>query len=379
MIWQLVRVDPAWRVALWLTPFGVIGGLFLSADLGFLCMPFFCATVLIVRSSERATLFTAALPVSARQLLLARICATFATWWLPAIAAIVTSIVAGRRPEALAGNVAAIALAITAWAFFPLSIRPREFSAPVWPVLTCVAIAWVGAIALSQQRPEVMAAVSTLIAGFLFWRTWRATPASFQTAPMELSKPAASAEQGIGLSIAWWPVARTVLLPMLLFWPVALLGVQASDQWLYVTLFACVPVGTALMRSHWALTLPIHRGRFLAAIFACGALPLVAGYYGRLLNGAAVLATFLLLSNGILIGMHHRFRRLPKSVRVLGYVAAAVAIRFAAISVEPAWERLAPATLAASVLLFWTATRLFRGIEILNPRYVSMWDSMSQK
>jgi hypothetical protein len=133
------------------------------------------------------------------------------------------------------------------------------------------------------------------------------------------------------------------------------------------------------MRSHWALTLPIHRGRFLAAIFACGALPLVAGYYGRLLNGAAVLATFLLLSNGILIGMHHRFRRLPKSVRVLGYVAAAVAIRFAAISVEPAWERLAPATLAASVLLFWTATRLFRGIEILNPRYVSMWDSMSQK
>jgi hypothetical protein len=64
---------------------------------------------------------------------------------------------------------------------------------------------------------------------------------------------------------------------------------------------------------------------------------------------------------------------------VLGYVAAAVAIRFAAISVEPAWERLAPATLAASVLLFWTATRLFRGIEILNPRYVSMWDSMSQK
>jgi hypothetical protein len=61
-----------------------------------------------------------------------------------------------------------------------------------------------------------------------------------------------------------------------------------------------------------------------------------------------------------------------------------VAIRFAAISVEPAWERLAPATLApatlaASVLLFWTATLLFRGIEILNPRYVSMWDSMSQK
>jgi hypothetical protein len=47
--------------------------------------------------------------------------------------------------------------------------------------------------------------------------------------------------------------------------------------------------------------------------------------------------------------------------------------------VEPAWERLAPATLAASVLLFWTATRLFRGIEILNPRYVSMWDSVSQK
>jgi hypothetical protein len=377
MIWRLVRCDPAWKVALQLTPFGVLAGLGLQADVGALAAPVFCITVITVRAHERATLFTAALPVPARSLLLARLCATFATWWLPAIAAILTSIVADRW-EAIAPSVAVIVLAVTAWALVPLSIRPGEFSGPLRWELIFLGFVWVF-IASSQQSPEVFAGVSVLISGVLFWRTWRATPASFQTAPMELSKPAASAEQGIGPSIAWWPVARTVLLPMLLFWPLGLLGVQAPDQWLYVTLFACVPVGTALMRSHWALTLPIHRGRFLAAILACGALPLVAGYYGRLLNGAAVLATFLLLSNGILIGMHHRFRRLPKSVRVLGYVAAAVAIRFAAISVEPAWERLAPATLAASVLLFWTATRLFRGIEILNPRYVSMWDSVSQK
>jgi hypothetical protein len=77
MIRHLVRCDPTWKLALWLTPLGVAGGLLLrDGESTMLVLPFVGAIAMLVRPHERATLFTASLPVPARQVLL-RGCAPY--------------------------------------------------------------------------------------------------------------------------------------------------------------------------------------------------------------------------------------------------------------------------------------------------------------
>jgi hypothetical protein len=236
------------------------------------------------------------------------------------------------RPLAVVANLAALSLAVTAWAMVPMSLRPREFDPRTWQVL-CASLSWVVIIPVSQLRPEIMACGSALVAGALFWRTWRAMPASFQAAPLAAEAPSRAARGGPS-AFVWWPVVRALIAPAVLLWIPAILIQGDPRQWLVGTVFASFPLGIAISRSYWLLTLPIGRGRLLAVILACCGLPIVAGHYGRLLlpgkgfssfsilRGGVVILEFLAIANAILIGNHFRMRLQSKVVQGLWIATA---------------------------------------------------------
>jgi energy-coupling factor transporter ATP-binding protein EcfA2 len=103
-------------------------------------------------------------------------------------------------------------------------------------------------------------------------------------------------------------------------------------------------------------------------------------------GAGAVLSSYLVICNGTWVFLHHGFRRLKRGVRARCYVASVPALYLWGSRLESKRGdavKALPASGAGVVvfagLLFWTATRWFRAIEILKPRYVSAWESMSQK
>ena len=140
MIWQLVKRDPAWQTALVITSVTVLDVArrndpsTVTSVIGI-----FILLLMLGRIYERTDLFSAALPVSARQILLARLVAILSLWIpIGVTAAIVWAL---QRPSGVALSLVEVGIDVTALSILILCARPRQFRAPLPWVAAVIAVA----------------------------------------------------------------------------------------------------------------------------------------------------------------------------------------------------------------------------------------------
>jgi hypothetical protein len=265
MIWQLVKRDPAWRIALIAMAGAAVAAVVLPpAAIGLfgwlVCMPW-----LTSQPPQRATLFQAALPIRACDLFLARVLALFAAVWLPVAIAATVFLLAGRPAEdavilmEVGGGASVVVLAT-------LSSRVREIAGSQWaPAISWAIVCAVGwPVALFVPRASVLPICAVLCA-VLFWNIWRQLPTAFEVLPVKLGPQVSSRGSAAVPAFVWWPIVRSLFQPRTLLFLPLLVFLPAGGQWIYVCVFCVMPVLASVVHVSWALNLPVRRGALLAA------------------------------------------------------------------------------------------------------------------
>jgi hypothetical protein len=213
---------------------------------------------------RRVTFFEAALPIAARDLLLARFLSLMALIWLPATAVGATLLLSANGAESVFMIAGFAAIVLTLGMMIVLSTRIQEFAAPVWVALACpvtAAIALVLTLGVKHSVPiPAICAAAAIGLGVL---TWRRVPEAFQCAPVGVSAPRKSAGSAAP-SIPWWPVIRSLLpwqsaiiVPISLWW-------VATGMWLFAPMYMMMAYAQVQLTTRWTLALPISRRTMLA-------------------------------------------------------------------------------------------------------------------
>jgi hypothetical protein len=413
MIWQLVKRDPAWEMALWLIPLAALDAR--TTD-GSTVVGYFVMFLFFGRVYERANLFTAALPVSARQIFLARVLAILSLVWIPIGVASATLWVL-QRPYGIALSIFEGGTHVTALSVSILCLYPRRFQAPLPSVAAvgAVAILFFNIMTALPWSREAIAIVSTIFAVAVFLFAWKTIPLSFQAAPERPAGRALAAADGSPAGVWWLPVGLS-LFPVSVLLPMFAITQPPSGQWLFGGLFGVGIAGgyVTIQRScRWIRTLPIHPGSTMLVILAVYLVPftvsvLMSPFYWPadfgihfdrfwLLNTAALLCWTLLGVNSLLILHHWRFQRLNRSVKWtlgtllilpqliplnLGFykvdlhvLARTVPLQLSSLTRAPLWQFMALTAIPAG-LLCWTACKIFEGVEITGRGPASVWDFM---
>ena len=289
MILQFIKRDPAWK----LTP-GLMGAAVTAAMLyallhqgwaPMIVFPIYMVLYLRAVPQQRVTFFEAALPVSGRDLFLARGLALLGMIWLPALAGTAVLLLAGSGQDRLA-NIAIIALVLTLSVLAPLSIRIKEFAAPSWLAMCSPVIAAMTIPLLTLGQPLLVAglcAAAVLAFGALVWST---VPEVFQC-----GSPDARVERrtrgNAAPAIPWWPVIRS-LFPWqtAIFIPISLIW-STTGEWIFGPMYLMMAYNQIRINTRWTLALPIRRRVLLAASVIPLLLVLAGGAEFGMLTGKA--------------------------------------------------------------------------------------------
>ena len=275
MILQLMRRDPAWKSTPWLTLTAAIGTLFYAvrhADPFFAGMaaPIYLVVFMRTLPHQRATFFEAALPVSGRDLFLARFLSLTLLTWLPAAAVALVLAVNGYR-AAIAGGIAVIAIVLTLGTVAILSVRVTQFAAPSWLTIATPTFASIILVpAFVYRHGLAVGAVGVTAAIALGARTWKSIPEAFQSAPTEVSIERKSVGSAAP-SQPWLPILRS-LFPwqLALFAPISLVWVVTGD-WIFASMYMMIGYSQARVTSRWTLALPVSR----RVLFAASTIPML--------------------------------------------------------------------------------------------------------
>jgi hypothetical protein len=291
MILQFIRRDPAWKLAPWLTAAAAIAALFYSPrHPGSLIVgvgvPVYAVMFMRTLPHQRVTFFEAALPVSGRDLFLARLLSLLAMLWLPATATAAMLLLMGN-PASTVSTVALIAIVMTLAMIVILSVQVKQFAAPAWLTVACSPFAALAlALALSLGHPLPIAGAYAAAAITIAAIAWKAVPEAFQSAPVAVSAPRKKTGNAAP-SIPWWPVIRS-LFPwqIAIFVPIGILW-AASGPFIYAPMYLCSGYSAAKSGSRWTLALPISRRLMLAAAALPMLLVLAAGSIIGAVTGVA--------------------------------------------------------------------------------------------
>ena len=272
MIWQLVKRDPAWRSALIMMAGAAGAAVALPRQAIGLFGWFVCMPWLASQPQQRATLFQAALPIPACDLLRSRILALFAAVWLPATVVAMLFLLAGR-PPADAVTLLEIGAGTSVVVLATLSSRVRQVAGSQWAPAIAWAITCAAAWPVSRLMPPgaVLALCATVCAA-LFWNIWRQLPSAFEVAPTKLTPRVSRQGNTAAPAFAWWPILRSLYQPRDLFYFAMVAFMPIGNQWLWVSLLCFPLMMSAMVHMSWVLSLPVRRGALLAAAL----LPLVA-------------------------------------------------------------------------------------------------------
>lgn len=289
MLSQLLAQNPALRFApVFALLVGVAYPLVCTVSHGDTITMTFALAFLMVATglpAERATVFEAALPISGRHLMAARLIETFALWWLLGLVVIGETLVLRGWEDALR-MLEMGAAAAPLWLGVQ-SFGIRETSPPRWArnrmyILGCAAwICFPGALDPRRLwRVPVLLGVCLAARAVLLVRLWHAAPEGFQIAPLSPVRPPRFTLR--------WPNWRSVWSPV---WLPAWRSFLNPQTW--VGLFSCwilaalgmsLPLGVALVvttlsslrRLEWLLVRPISRRRLLPMMLLPGLCVLIA-------------------------------------------------------------------------------------------------------
>jgi hypothetical protein len=304
MIGQLMKRDPAWRSVpvvtaasgafciLWhFLPISAnrsSGLIFISV---FAALPFTAAYVAATQQGD--TRFEAALPVTVRQVYLARVLAMIGLLWLPAAvsAAVALAIPSPAVPIAtLVEFISGLTLVMVGMQ----SAGIKGFTIPRG-LMNASGFLWIFGASIAGVITPIWDLVSGektiglilvppicwLASAAIFLRTWHTLPESFQTAPLKASPVAISGGTASSRwipTIPWIPVMRTVLrwggLEILYLFVLMLSGALRP----YLFVFFAASWQSARPRVRWLFALPVRPRVLLSVTLLPVALTLAGGY-----------------------------------------------------------------------------------------------------
>ena len=272
MIYQLMKRDAAWKIAVFSAMLAVLPALATKPSLAIRLMMvaipilFFAATA---RPQQRATVFQAALPLPARDLFLARLLSLVTIVWFP------LAVYAAVEHDWSVSTLELAAL-LTLLVLLPLATRVGELDSPAW----VAQVEWIAGMAIGGAGmyflpPTIYLALCALAFAAVFLKAWTALPPSFQCAPME-----AAAGHPIGISSkaptpVWWILARQAipwwaLICVPLIWFQFFLGNILFAFCFYVSLYSQIRI-----RMRWMQALPVRRRAFLLFALVPAVLPMI--------------------------------------------------------------------------------------------------------
>jgi hypothetical protein len=349
MIYQLIKRDPAWKLALTLAAATAVLSTWMlryrmSILIPDLWFTFFISTILSLRPHHRCTLFEAALPIDGRQLFCARLLSMLAAIWLPALSVVACVFTFGQNQRRIVAlTTVAIAAAVTAAMCIVQSVRVREFSAPLWVFIVTMSVGYLAVRIVSVVLPfsyitltaELL--ICACVSSALLFVTWIDIPRSFQVAapgPVASKASAMKSHQGHAREnrrpsfiLVWLPAYRSMFnwLPLLYFFLV--LGYSAEGKWVFASLWSLSIFSWALHRLRWISTLPISQRTVFLTLLFLSIVPQLAGCLLRSLLGSrpdelafivatAMTAVTLLLMIAVQIPLWARLWHVPKVVRL---------------------------------------------------------------
>jgi hypothetical protein len=284
MIFQLVRRDQDWRMVPWMTlclcAMALAGSVFthhrVTTELLFSSMlPMMSLAGLSGAfangASRRASLFQAALPISARDLFVAKLLSQIAGVWCLLLSAAAACYVAGPGwsvpfPSLIMAE-ALVAVTILAL----LSVRLRDLSVP-----NGIAIGLLAGLGLldaalvfpgplfSFARPGIVLPVCAGTFAALLWRDLASMPKVFQVAPMDAVAERPARRRTGSVRPVWWPVWRSAFYGRNV---VSLIGSAiflASGMWQLAPIMLASFVTGAWYSVRWLWPLPVARRKVLA-------------------------------------------------------------------------------------------------------------------
>jgi hypothetical protein len=299
MIWFLLKRDPAWRWAtvLTLVSFAIcviwhflVGKAGIESSLIFVSAFAFlpASAAMIATTEQNETRFLAALPITVRQVYLARMLSMLGLLWFP-VAMSAAGAAALPNPAAPVATLVAFVSVLTLVMARAHSTGVRGIAIPGrW--ISMLTFPWLTGAGLVPAAGRLSAESRTFLAFLLlcwlgsaaiFVRTWLTVPKSFQAAPLKALPVAArrgtpSGSRGPG--IPWIPVLRSVFrwngVEFLLLFVVMMTG---SFRPYYLFFFAGA-WASARPRVRWLFALPVPRRWLLAAILLPITFTFAAGY-----------------------------------------------------------------------------------------------------
>jgi hypothetical protein len=284
MIWQLVKRDPAWRMA---QLFG-IGAAALVAlrpeEIAF-AAAFGSGTLwLQSRPADRATTFHTGLPILARDLFLARLTALLLLVWLPLSTGAAVLAIRGVSLAVL-GKAFEIGCFLTLLVLAALAWRVEEVGGPERAPLILWLFACAAAVPLTMIPfiPGIAVAAGLLIAaGLIFASIWVRLPLAFEVlparvAPVNAGTSRATTDSPRMAAPLWWTLLRSMhSVRNFLIMPLVMLQVF-NDQWFFGVAMALFPVLVALGQMKWARSLPLRSATIIGAVLLPTGAPLVLG------------------------------------------------------------------------------------------------------
>jgi hypothetical protein len=258
MIYELIRRDQAWKATPWLAllsavvwacppPVGQFGAFIAMMGL-FSGMP-----------HRRATRFEAALPIEARDLLLARTLSLMAMVWIPALSGAAGMVVV-RGFSALAVKPLAVGALCTLMAAVAQTAWLKELAGPQWilyPPLFFIPVAG----PLMEEHPVPLVPPLCALAGVgLFVWAWVAVPRSFRLSSTGLKAHRAAGQAKRPAPLAafrWAPVWRSVCSWQYVF-VVTMMGFQTlGGQWLLTPFWLLIVWQGSRAKTRWLWALPV--------------------------------------------------------------------------------------------------------------------------
>jgi hypothetical protein len=286
MIFQLIKRDPAWRMApIVALVVGVVAMLYPSDPRRVNSLTLMFTVVMgcsvQARPHVRATLFEAALPIAGRDLWVARVLSLLALVWLPVLCGVCSALLVrfdGTRAVALV-EAAAI---LTAATLALQAVRVRQLAGPRWFYVGWAVLWPVGFLACYFVAPGVVIGACGLASAAMLIGSWRAVPASFQVAPLEAADSVAVPENVpdvpvARMAFAWMPVLRSASWLPAIFFPCMVAGALFGSWFAFFPIFTVQGAVQTRQRTRWLSALPLSYRRLLLITLVSSVLPIVAG------------------------------------------------------------------------------------------------------
>ncbi len=284
MIYELVRRDPAWKLAPMMAVCVAAVGAILGLDIAMLSVPLiYFFTFNTVWPHQRAMPFLAALPIATRAIFAARVTAVLSMIWLQlAAGSAAAMLVHGPASPEKAGAALAFGLFFTMVAIWVLTVRVEQCGGWSWLGLFawCVSLVMPGVVLAGPWVAAAIGVIGLLGGAARFARAWHKIPAGFQAAPY---RPVVEKVESTktGRTFGWRPLLGSMLNWYYLFF--AVVGVPVcllSGVPLHLAPFLLPAYSIARRRLRWlpGCGLPFS-SRILLAMMALPLLLIsVAGY-----------------------------------------------------------------------------------------------------